>query len=242
MMKTRLPTSGAPPETRLRHDCGVRTDHTVVSDLDQVVDLHAALDAGGAQPRAIDGRVRADLHVVLDHHVPELWHLLVLAAFVELVAEPVTTDRHARLEDHSISDRAPLAYHHAGMEDTVGPDAHVVTDRHVRMQYGVRTDLGPRTHRHLGADRGLGIHLRAGIDECAGMHPRLGTRRRNDQGGRPCEVQVRHRGSDHRTPAHLQVRRGDQRSDPRLLERSGEPAERKKPRSAGPPSSRLPTP
>src|SRR5262249_6672473 len=111
-----LAEHGAPRDPRLRHDQAVATHHATVRDHHQIVELAAAPDARAAEPRAIDGRVRADLDVVLEHHVADLRHLLVLAALVELVAEAVAADHHARLEHDAVAEPAAFADHHARVE------------------------------------------------------------------------------------------------------------------------------
>ena len=55
--------------------------HAVVPDLDQVVDLGAAADAGDIQRRTIDGRVGSNLDVVLDDNAPDLPDLPVAKRF-----------------------------------------------------------------------------------------------------------------------------------------------------------------
>jgi hypothetical protein len=52
-------------QTGLRRDDDILADLTVVTDVDQVVDLRAAADAGFVERAAIDGGVGADLNVRL---------------------------------------------------------------------------------------------------------------------------------------------------------------------------------
>src|SRR6267142_5717015 len=47
----------------------------VVSDLDEVVELHTLLDHGVVDGAAIDGGVGADLDIRSDAHRAQLWHL-----------------------------------------------------------------------------------------------------------------------------------------------------------------------
>ena len=54
-----------------------------------VVELHTVADVRGAQRRAVDARIRADLHVVADLHIADLRKLQILAALVhELRQKP----------------------------------------------------------------------------------------------------------------------------------------------------------
>ncbi len=73
-----------------RH-CGVLSDHAVVRNLYLIVELDAVPDHGVVQRAAIDGGVRADLHIVANAHCPGLGNLDP-AAFVIREAEAVATD------------------------------------------------------------------------------------------------------------------------------------------------------
>ncbi len=62
---------------RLRHDHRIFSNDYVVRDLHEIIDLHAFLDPSPAKPRAVDGRVRADLNIVVDLNDAELLNLLL---------------------------------------------------------------------------------------------------------------------------------------------------------------------
>src|SRR5215510_8405633 len=64
----------------LRHKDRVLTHLHVVPDLDEIVDFRAAADDGMAERRAVDGAVRADLHIVLDDDAAGLRDLAVPSA------------------------------------------------------------------------------------------------------------------------------------------------------------------
>ena len=63
----------------LRCDDGIPSDHDVVRDLHEIVDLDALLNPSPAKPRAINSRVRADLDVVVDLNDAELLNFLLAA-------------------------------------------------------------------------------------------------------------------------------------------------------------------
>ena len=101
----------------------MRADAHVVGDHDQVVELHALLDHGIADGAAIDGGVRADIHVVADDHRADLRHLHP-GALLGRKAEAVAAD-----------DRA-------GMDDAACADLHVAADEDPRQQPRVIADHG----------------------------------------------------------------------------------------------------
>ena len=65
-MTTPFPSCVLPEMPTWATMIGILPDHHVVGDLDEVVDLHPPLDPGPAEGAAVDGRVRPDLHVVVD--------------------------------------------------------------------------------------------------------------------------------------------------------------------------------
>src|SRR6266498_2228234 len=56
----------------LRCDDGILADHNVVRDLHEIVDLCSFLDPGSAKTSAIDSRIGADLHIIVDLYNSEL--------------------------------------------------------------------------------------------------------------------------------------------------------------------------
>src|SRR5919198_5271554 len=90
-----------PGDPHLGHDDRVFPDLHVVSDLHEVVDLGPAADDRQPQGRAVDGRVRADLDVVVDQHGADLRDLPVRLA-IEGVAEPVGADDGARVNHDAL--------------------------------------------------------------------------------------------------------------------------------------------
>src|SRR5512136_1310628 len=109
---------GAPGYADLRNDHTVLADHAIVSDLHQVVDLGPALDEGYFQSGTIDGRVRAYLHIILDHHDAYLRYLVPPLA-VRRVTEAVTSNDGAGMDDYSVADAAPFPYDDVGMDSDV---------------------------------------------------------------------------------------------------------------------------
>ncbi len=63
----------------------------VMGDLDEVIDLGAASDDGGAEGAAVDGDVGADFDVVVDDDLADLGDFAVLSV-IEDVAEAIGAD------------------------------------------------------------------------------------------------------------------------------------------------------
>src|SRR2546425_5743212 len=123
----------------LGHDDAMLADLHVVADLDEIVDLGAAPDHRLPQHRTIDGRVGADLHVVLDHHRSQLGDLAVAVA-VPGITEPLVAHDGAGVNDHSASEPDAVAHDRVRMEHAA------LTHLGVRAHIGERKKPGVRTH------------------------------------------------------------------------------------------------
>src|SRR5262249_48446135 len=130
----------------LRDEYRMFTHLHVVPDLDEIVDFRAAADDRVAERRAVDGAVRADLHVVLDDDASGLWNLAMPCA-VEGEAEPVGADARARMHDH-----AP-------------PESRAGEQRHVRTEHASLPDLDVRSHEGQRPDARAGRDLCSGLDD-----------------------------------------------------------------------------
>src|SRR6266850_3417354 len=102
-------------DSDLGHDDRVLADLDVVADLNEIVDLGPAADDRLAEHGAIDRRVRADVHVVLDHDDAHLRDLAVSTP-VEDVAEAVAADDGAGLDDDAAPQPDALAQNHPRVE------------------------------------------------------------------------------------------------------------------------------
>src|SRR5207244_4110411 len=109
----------------LRDEQRVLADDDVVADVDEVVELRAAADAGLAERAAVDGAVGAYLDVVLDHRDSNLLDLEVAFAVPD-VAVTVGANDGARVHDHTLPDDGARVDDDARMEHGVGADGRVV--------------------------------------------------------------------------------------------------------------------
>ena len=90
-------------EAGKRGDGAMLADSAVVPDLHEVVDLRAGADPRAAGLRAVDARVRADLHVVVEHHVADLRNSLERPS-TKRPAEAVAADHAARVQHDAVAD------------------------------------------------------------------------------------------------------------------------------------------
>src|SRR5271156_125282 len=67
--------SGRARDSRLAREARVLADFAVVSDMHLVVELDAAMQHRRSHHRAIDRRIRADLHIVLEYYAADLRNL-----------------------------------------------------------------------------------------------------------------------------------------------------------------------
>src|SRR6202171_4983322 len=115
-----IPHGAAAGYTGLRDEHAVPSDGGVVSDLHQIVDLGALADDGISGRAAVDGRIGADLHVVLDDDAAGLRNLL-MSPRARQIAEAVLPDTDTRMDDDAIADQGMLD-RRAGADGAVAAD------------------------------------------------------------------------------------------------------------------------
>src|SRR5206468_1076603 len=174
-------------EPDLSHDDRVLADLDVVTDLDEVVDLGPAADDRPAEHGAIDRRVGADVHVVLDHDGTDLRDL-AMAAAVEDVAESVAADDGAGLDDHTAPEPHPFAQNDARMEHRLLAHLDERPDIDERMHPDPRPYDRARGDHRQGTDRGARVHVRVarhdgqGVDAGRCRRGGMEQREQRDQG------------------------------------------------------------
>src|SRR5438309_1658273 len=94
---------GTSRDTRLPDDQTMLADLHVVRDLDEVVDLCSFADDRRPQCAPIDGHTRADLHVIADDDIADLWHF-AMDAVVQHVAVTVRTDDGTGVDTDAVAD------------------------------------------------------------------------------------------------------------------------------------------
>ncbi len=166
-----LPQLRAARDADLGDDDGILPDHHVVGDLDEVVDLHPPLDPGPAEGAAVDGRVRADLHIVVDLDVADLGDLEVFLAR-QGKAEAVAPDDDAGMEDDPPADQAAAVDGDAGIEDGGLADGGIPADEDPRVEHRLSLDARPAADVDAGIDHGLRRDVGPRLDGCIFADPR----------------------------------------------------------------------
>src|SRR5690348_11792683 len=110
----------------LRHDDTVASDHHIVANLYQVVDLGALADYGVADSTAINRAAGPNLHVILDDHPADLRHL-EMAAGAHQETEPVLADAAAGMDDDAVPNQR-VSDRRAGTDCAIAPDPHPRAD------------------------------------------------------------------------------------------------------------------
>ena len=164
---------GAAGDADLRGHQHVASDGDAVGDLHEVVDLRAGLDARLADGGPIDGRVRAELDIVLDDHRCDLGDFLVCAVAPSNESVPVAADDDAVLEHDAVANRDALANRDVRVEDAVNADPRAGTNRHVRKDDRAIADDHSFAHGDERADRHAIAQMRIVRHSRHPVHSRL---------------------------------------------------------------------
>src|SRR5437660_5658981 len=134
-------------ETCLRRDHNVLADIDVVSHMHQVIDFCAAANAGEIERAAIDGGIRANLHVIFDDKPSDLRELFVVAGFrVSDIAEAVASKHGSSVNHNSV------AKFGARIDGDVGIDATIASNLHLLADNGTCSDSGSFADLHIFGD------------------------------------------------------------------------------------------
>ena len=124
-----------------------------------------ATDRRRVESGPVHGRVRADLHVVLDHDDADLGQLDLERGCRSLrVAEAVGAEHDAGVDDHALADAGAVVDHDVGMKHRTG------TQPTTAPHHAVRTDDHARTERRALANHGEGVHAGGGGDLGGSVH------------------------------------------------------------------------
>src|SRR5262245_50572859 len=125
-----------------------------MADLHEIIDLRAAANARFADCCSIDGGVRADLDIVLQHDNPRLNNLVVTAVCLLRVAEAVRTDTGAVLQNDIVPNLAELTHRRVRVRFEVVTDSSAARDVHERVKRAVGSDYHVIFNDSEWADRG----------------------------------------------------------------------------------------
>src|SRR6516164_1010080 len=117
---------GATGNTGLCDDDAMSSNHHVVPNLYEIINLRALTDDRIAQGPAVDRRICADFNVILDDDAPDLGHFLVSSP-PHGEAESVLADRGAGMDGHPVANQS-VGQSRVGTNVTVSPDKDPVAD------------------------------------------------------------------------------------------------------------------
>jgi hypothetical protein len=144
-----LRTSG---HSSLSCNNAILPDDDVVSNLNQVVYLRAPTNNGSPQGSSIYGRIRPDLHIVLDHHRPDLGDLDSVLS-LSGIAETVRANHGTRMENHAVTDPTTLTHGNPGVKNTVLAHLDSISEKHARKKNRASTDSRFLSHIDMGINR-----------------------------------------------------------------------------------------
>jgi hypothetical protein len=137
---------------RSSHDHRIRAHDNVVSDVRQIIDLRAATDKRITECSAIDGRIRADLNIIVNFNAAQMRETLQRAALRTLIAESFTADHGTRIDYHASTYANAIVQDRTAMDDGVGA-------------YGALSDVREWTYSGACIYPSLGIYI------CTRVHP-----------------------------------------------------------------------
>src|SRR6266513_2758455 len=109
--------SSAAGNPGLRCDDGMFSDHDVVRDLHEIIDLDPFLYPSPPKPGAINRRVSADFHVVVDLNDSDLRNFIV-STLDKFKSETIRTDNRATVNDDARANSGPLTDRHIWINQT----------------------------------------------------------------------------------------------------------------------------
>ena len=162
---------GAAGYPHLGDNHAVAPDLAVVGDLHQVVELGALLYQGRLQGGPVDGRIGADLHIVLKHHDADLGNTVVTATVRASQPNPSLPMTAPGWKDHPVAEAATLADHRIGVHHTVIADHCPLVNDGAAMDDGAVADGNAVPDTGAGIDADPVPQRHAGSHVCPGQYP-----------------------------------------------------------------------
>src|SRR5262245_1756717 len=138
------------------------TDHDVVGDLHQVVDLGAFADHRVLERAAIDAAIGPDLHVAPDDDPADLGHLEVPLR-PHGKTEAILADANAGVQDDAVADER-VGDAGAWSDIAALADGHAIAHDRACRQGRAAPDPGLAAHHHAWLDAHVLLDRGAGVD------------------------------------------------------------------------------
>jgi hypothetical protein len=152
-----VPEARAASETHLPHDEAMPANDDVMRHVDQIINLRALADDGGPERATVNGRIGADLDVVVDDDIADLQHFAV-AAFVENITIAVGADDSAGVDADAMTDLA------LRINDDIGKEANIVAELAITADMVASHEHGADAQPHTLADDAIRPDVRRGIN------------------------------------------------------------------------------
>lgn len=188
--------AAAPGHACLSSDRAGFANGAAVTNLDEIVDLGVAADAGFADGGAIDGTVAADFYAVFEDGAAGLLHLEPAVAGGD-ETEAFGTDDCAAVDDAICADLGALvegavgvedgaiAHGNAGVQHDVGMDANMVAKDAACLDHHICADGDMLAEGGGGVDDGAGVNAGGGLKGLVKQGDRLGKEEARVGGGDP---------------------------------------------------------
>jgi hypothetical protein len=132
-----------------RHN-GIFAYFTVVTDLNQVVELGTAPDPCYSEASPVDTAIRPDLHIIFDDHASQLQKLDLPPGFIRYKAETVCSDDSAAMNAASRTDFSAIVDRDVRKDHRIVTDANAIAKGYARMKRYAVADDGSAANGHAG--------------------------------------------------------------------------------------------
>ena len=164
---------GAACQTYLStHHC-VLSNLTIVSHLNQVIQLHALVNGSLSHGAAVDTCIGTYLNVILDHYDTNLWNLIVSLA-IRCKTKTVGAYHATCVYCNIISNFASLVNGYVGVEQAFLAYLHAITNHGVGINLTAVADNSAIANHGKGSDVHILTNLSLGRDGCQRIDTRLG--------------------------------------------------------------------
>ena len=158
--------------TSLGDNTDIRGNPHIVANLNEVVDFGSSADHGPGHCRAVDGRIRPNVDVIIDLDMANLWNLAEFAIGRGGIAEAVTPNYSSAVDLHSFTDDGVRVHRYIREDDRVVADLNVFADVDTRIDVDTIanaraiSDKCPARNVDIFTDNHMFRDDRAAIDTC----------------------------------------------------------------------------
>jgi hypothetical protein len=135
-----------------RRDNGIFAYFTVVSDLNQVVELGTAPDPRYSEASPVDTAIRPDFHIIFDDHASQL-QKPTAPGFIRYKAETVCSDDSTAVNAASRTDFSAIVDRDVRKDHGIVADANAIAKGYARMKRYAVADDGSAANGHAGMNR-----------------------------------------------------------------------------------------